>query len=175
MPAMQCCGANTLTGRLAVWLATGLGVGFASPAPGTVGGLWGIPLTSALARLPNPYWQLAAIALLLIAAVGVCTVAAQALGDAADPQPIVLDEIVVLPIVYLGAGPLTWRLLLAGYLLFRVCDVCKPGLVRTAERLPRGWGIVADDTLAAALAWAFLQIVLRVDAATGLHWLTLAA
>jgi len=172
---MQCCGANSLAGRLAVWLASGLGVGFAFPAPGTIGGLWGIPLAVALARLPDDYWQLGAIAILLAAAVGVCTFAAHAMGEAKDPQPIVLDEIVVLPIVYLHSGSLTWRLLLTGYLLFRLCDVWKPGLVRTAERLPRGWGIVADDALAAVLAWALLQVAMRIDAATGLQWIATAA
>jgi phosphatidylglycerophosphatase A len=163
--------ANSLAGRLAVWLATGLGVGFAFPAPGTIGGLWGLPLAAAVQRLPNLGVQLAAIAGLLAAAAGVCTVAARALGEASDPQPVVLDEIVALPIVFLSGPPLTWPLLVAGYLLFRVCDIWKPGLVRTAENLPRGWGIVADDVLAAALAWAFLRCGLWLDAATGLHWL----
>jgi phosphatidylglycerophosphatase A len=167
-------GANSLAGRLAVWLATGLGVGFATPAPGTIGGLWGIPLTAAIAQLPNAWAQLVAIAVLLVAAAGVCTLAAEELGGAGDPQPIVLDEIVVLPLVFVGAPPLTWRVLLAGFLLFRLCDVTKPGLVREAERLPRGWGIVADDALAAALAWALLQGAVWFDRVAGLHWLVAA-
>lgn len=171
---MQHLGANSLGGRLAVWLATGLGIGFCFPAPGTIGGLWGVPLAVAVDRLPQLWMQLVVIAALLAAAVVVCTVAAEAMGASTDPQPIVLDEIVVLPIVFLGAPPLTWRVLLAGYLLFRVCDVSKPGLVRTAERLPRGWGIVADDALAATLAWALLQCLVRLDAATGFRWLAAA-
>ena len=68
-----------------------------------------------------------------------------------------LDEIVVLPIVFLGGPPLTWHVLLAGFLLFRLFDIWKPGLVREAEKLPGGWGIVADDVVAAALAWAALR------------------
>jgi phosphatidylglycerophosphatase A len=172
---MQCCGANSLGGRLAVWLASGLGVGFSFPAPGTIGGLWGVPLALAIHQLPNPYWQWGAIALLLVAAVGVCSVAASELGAAKDPQAIVLDEIVVLPIVFLTTASLTWSVLLAGYLLFRLFDIGKPGLVGLAERLPRGWGIVADDAVAATLAMAVLYLLLRVDTSTGLHWLTMAA
>lgn len=172
---MQGVGANSLVGRLAVWLASGLGVGFAFPAPGTIGGLWGIPLALAIHRLPSPYWQWGAIALLLVAAVGVCSVAASELGDEKDPSAIVLDEIVVLPIVFLTTASLTWPVIVAGYLLFRLFDIWKPGVVGLAERLPRGWGIVADDAVAAMLALAVLHLMLHFDAAWGTHWLTAAA
>jgi phosphatidylglycerophosphatase A len=172
---MQCCGANSLMGRLAVWLASGLGVGFSFPAPGTIGGLWGIPLALAIHRLPHPYWQWGAIALLLIAAVGVCSVAASELGGEKDPSAIVLDEIVVLPIVFLTTASLTWSVLVVGYLLFRLFDIWKPGAVGLAERLPRGWGIVADDAVAATLALAVLHLMLHFDAAWEMHWLTTAA
>ena len=42
---------NGLIDRIAVWLATGLGVGLVSPAPGTAGGLWGLPLALAMGGL----------------------------------------------------------------------------------------------------------------------------
>ncbi len=161
---------TSLSGRLAVWVATGLGVGLVTPAPGTVGGLWGIPLAAAIAKLPGEIGQTAAIGVLIIAAVAICGAAARTLGAAADPQPVVLDEIVVLPIVFLGAGPMTWQLLLAGFLLFRLFDIWKPGLAREAEKLPGGWGIVADDLVAAALAWAALRGVLWLNTAAGLEW-----
>jgi phosphatidylglycerophosphatase A len=162
---------ESLWGRLAVWLATGVGVGFVAPAPGTIGGLWGLGLAAAIDKAPNIEVQLAIVALLLLAAVPICHVAALALGAASDPQAIVLDEIVVLPIVFLGGAPLNWRLLIAGFLLFRLFDIWKPGLVRTAEKLPGGWGIVADDAVAAALAWASLRALVWLSAATNLHWL----
>jgi phosphatidylglycerophosphatase A len=163
---------SSLGGRLAVWIATGVGVGLVSPAPGTVGGLWGLALTWAIFHVPDPAGQAAAIAALIIAAAGVCGAAARALGAESDPQPVVLDEIVVTPIVYLGGGPLNWRLLAAGYLLFRLFDVWKPGAAREAEKLPGGWGIVADDLVAAALAWAFLRGALWIDRTIDLNWLT---
>lgn len=163
--------AESLWGRLAVWLATGVGVGFVAPAPGTIGGLWGLPLAVAIDKAPNIEVQLALVGVLLLAAVGICHIAAQALGAATDPQVIVLDEIVVLPIVFLGGPPLTWRILIAGFLLFRLFDIWKPGLAREAEKLPGGWGIVADDTVAAVLAWASLRGLVWLDAAMNLHWL----
>jgi phosphatidylglycerophosphatase A len=47
--------------------------------------------------------------------------------------------------------------LAASFVLFRVLDVTKPWPIRTLERLPGGWGIVADD-LAAALAAGALAL-----------------
>jgi phosphatidylglycerophosphatase A len=43
------------------------------------------------------------------------------------------------------------------FVLFRVLDVVKPWPIRRLERLPGGWGIVADD-LAAALAAGLLAL-----------------
>jgi phosphatidylglycerophosphatase A len=111
--------------------------------------------------------------MLLLAAVFVCDVAARAMGSSGDPGAIVLDEIVALPIVYLTAPEMNWAILLTGYVLFRICDIWKPGLVRVAERLPGGFGIVADDVVAAVLAALLLQILLWVDQGGGYGWLAL--
>lgn len=162
---------NSLAGRLAVWLATGLGVGFVTPAPGTVGGLWGLALVPAIEKIPPLWLQTAVVAVLLLLAVAISEIAARALGAATDPQPIVLDEIVVLPIVFLAGPRLTWQMLIVGFLLFRLFDIWKPGLAREAEKLPGGWGIVADDAVAAALAWAALHGLLWLDCHAGVCWL----
>ena len=145
MPTMA---ARDLVSRGAMWLATGLGVGLVTPAPGTIGGLWGLPFAWALGHL-GPAGQQTAIVLSVFAAVAICSIGARALGGGKDPQAIVLDEIVALPIVYLGVwqrSPAVW---VAGFLLFRLFDISKPFPARQAERLPAGWGIVADDCVGA--------------------------
>jgi len=166
---------NSLGARLAVWLATGLGMGLVTPAPGTVGGLWGLLLVAAITALPQLADQAMVVAVLVLAAAPVCGTAARALGSRGDPGAVVLDEIVVLPIVFLGVPGITWQVLLAGYLLFRLFDVWKPGLVRELEKLPDGWGIVADDAGAAVLAWAALRGLLWLDGAVGHDWLAASA
>lgn len=163
---------GSLHGRLCVWLATGFGLGFVTPAPGTFAGAWGLGLAAAVAQLPTMGGQIGVIVALALAAVAVCDVAARAMGSSGDPGAIVLDEIVALPIVFVGAPPLNWTLLLVGYLLFRICDITKPGLARSAERLPGGWGVVADDCVAALLAAMLLQVALWIDRAAGYEWLT---
>lgn len=166
---------NSLGSRLAVWLATGLGVGLVAPAPGTVGGLWGLLLVGAIDAVPQLVDQAMVVAVLVVAAVPLCRIAARALGASGDPGAVVLDEIVVLPIVFLGVPRVTWPVLAAGFLLFRLFDIWKPGLVRELEKLPGGWGIVADDAGAAALAWAALRGILWLDAVMQLGWLVRGA
>lgn len=157
----------SLSKRVAVWIATGLGVGCATPAPGTVGGLWGIPLAWAVAQLPAGLWQIAAILTILAVTVGICNHAARLLGGK-DPQEIVLDEIAALPIVFFATGIGDWRVLLAGWLLFRLFDITKPPPARQVESLPAGWGIMADDVVAALYACAVLWGLVWLDKA--LNW-----
>lgn len=166
---------DSLAGRLAVWIATGLGVGLVAPAPGTVGGLWGLALAAPIAQLSPIGLQLAVIAALVVIGVAICTAAARALGSSGDPGSIVLDEIIALPIVFLGFGAVGWPLLIAGFLMFRLFDIWKPGLARSAERLPAGWGIMADDCVAALQACLALHAAAWLDRATGLNWLGMSA
>jgi len=147
--------------KLSVWLATGVGVGLVSPAPGTVGGLWGLPLAWAVGQLPSSEARVIAIVLLGLVGVAICSRAAAALGGGKDPQVIVWDEIAALPIVYLGVGEMTLSTWLIGWVLFRVFDITKPPPARQVEQFPGGWGIMADDFVAAGFACAALHGVLR--------------
>ena len=36
-----------------------------------------------------------------------------------------------------------------GLILFRIFDILKPSVIRTAQKLPRGLGVMVDDLLAA--------------------------
>jgi len=143
---------------IAVWLGTGLGVGRVPWAPGTFGTLWGIPLTWAILRLPQLGWQLAVITALCLIGVPICGFAAEHLG-LKDPGCIVWDELVALPIVFLGLRPEALRhptVVIVGFLLFRFFDISKLPPGRQLERLPGGWGIMADDIAAAVYALLIL-------------------
>ena len=165
----------SLGDRLNVWIASGLGVGLVVPAPGTVGGLWGLALVPAVTAFDSWPAQLGLALALAVIAAPVCGSAARALGGDVDPGVIVLDEVVALPMALVGVSPLNWRTIAAGYLLFRICDIWKPGLAREAEKLPGGLGIVADDFLAAVLACFALHGLILLDNWSGVAWLTPAA
>ncbi len=154
-------------GRWAIWVATGLGVGLVAPAPGTVGGLWGLPLAWAILQIPLLGWQLGAMVVLGLLGVFLCTRAMWALGGKKDPQAIVLDEIVSVPIVYIGLSQVEPWVWVAGYLLLRIFDISKPYPCKRLERLPAGWGIVADDWMAAIYAALALRSLLWLMATGG--------
>jgi phosphatidylglycerophosphatase A len=144
---------------LARALATVGGLGDRLPAPGTtVGSLAGAILYWGATRLlPQPGWAapLGGLVVLLPLAVWACGEEAQRRGQI-DPGPVVLDEVAGQWVALVAVSLLHprvpgWPELAAAFVLFRVFDVVKPWPIRALERLPCGWGIVADD-LAAGLA-----------------------
>jgi len=155
---------NNFGDRASVWLATGGGVGLVSPAPGTVGGLWGLPLAWAISLLGPTSAQCFGIVIVGLVGVALCSRAVRALGGKKDPGAIVMDEIAALPIVYLGVGEKNLVVWLAGWVLFRLFDITKPFPARELEQLPAGWGIMADDWMAAVYACLSLNVLI---------WLTL--
>jgi phosphatidylglycerophosphatase A len=145
-----------------------LGIGRLTPAPGTVGTLWGLPIAWAILQLPHPALQAAVIALLCLLGIPICDVAAKQFG-LKDPGMIVWDEFVTLPIVYLGCSPTVFReplFLVAGFCFHRLFDISKLPPGRQLERLPGGLGIVADDIAAGLYGLAALTVLRTVVA----HW-----
>ncbi|HYW91281.1 MAG TPA: phosphatidylglycerophosphatase A [Gammaproteobacteria bacterium] len=144
-----------------LFLATGFGAGLAPVAPGTAGSLVGLALYFPLAQLPAWGYALA-VALASVAGIPVCAAAGARLG-AHDHPGVVWDEIAgmllaMLPAVTLAGG---WRAPVAGFLLFRLFDIAKPGPIGRLDRaLTGGAGVMVDDLLAggcaAAVLWALL-------------------
>jgi len=133
---------------LAVWVATGFGLGRLPIAPAS----WA-SLAVALCLVPilphtHP-WVLGAVILALLPlGVWAAGEAERSLGH--DAPPIVIDEIAGMLIavwgVSLGARPIV--MLGLAFFLFRGFDVWKPFPIRQSQRLPGGWGIMVDDVLA---------------------------
>lgn len=156
----------------AVWLATGLGVGLVAPAPGTIGAaIWGLPLAWAIGLLPGFGWQVLAVVAANAVGVPLCTAAGRALGGEKDHQAIVWDEIATVPVVFLLAPMTSWTVALAGFVLIRIWDISKAPPARRLERLPDGWGVMADDWLAGGYAamclWALAWVAHGVALSTG--------
>jgi phosphatidylglycerophosphatase A len=164
--------------RVALALATALGLGYAPVAPGTFGSLAGVLLgwgAMVLARARfdtapaggvwdnSARWWSQFASFESAFAVGVSLLGVWAAQKTAlylhmkDPQIIVIDEVAGQLITYLGlATPRTfgvnWKYLLLGFILFRVFDIWKPFPARQAESLPGGLGIMADDWIAGIYA-----------------------
>ena len=97
--------------------------------------------------------------MLVLGAVFVSGRAEKAFGRK-DPPAIVLDELVSIPAT-LFLVPFAWHWWAIGFALNRGLDVLKPPPIRQLQRLPGGWGLVADDLAAAVVANAILQLATR--------------
>jgi phosphatidylglycerophosphatase A len=139
---------------LSLSVATGFGVGFLPVAPGTWGTILGFLLFLPMQKVPLLY-ALFAWTILFGTGVYASHVSIGFFGEK-DPSRIVIDEIAAIFLVlFLLPASILWQL--SGFLLFRLFDITKPPLVREAESLPGGWGIMADDLMAAIYTILILQ------------------
>ena len=152
--------------RVALWLAQGFGVGRAPVAPGTFGSLIGLVWLAALLALPTGWFYLGGVVFGAALSVKLSGLAEKILQQR-DPNSVVIDEIIAVPVCFAswigilfwqqGAWPAaeaffnrqTWPLTLGVFLAFRFFDILKPWPVRQSQALPGGWGVTADDLLAA--------------------------
>lgn len=138
------------------FLATGFGLGRLPLAPGTWGTLGGI-LLGWLLQPPLP----SAVYLILVLGLGVLVVpvvtAVEKRMERKDPPCIVIDELLAFPLAMflVPFHPLT---VLAAFVLFRIADIAKPWPCRRLQDLPGGWGVMADDYVAAAYCCAALHL-----------------
>ncbi len=140
---------TNLGDRLVLFLATGCGLGWIPFAPGTFGSLLGLALVYGLQWLPV-WGYIGGEAAIIAVGIWLCTRAGQLLGQT-DPPSVVWDEIAAFPIVFAGI-PLTPLTAILGFAWFRLFDISKPFPVNRLERLPAGWGVMADDLMAGVYA-----------------------
>jgi len=103
----------------------------------------------------RPYLELMIIVALAVAGIAFTRPCEEDLR-CVDPGPIVIDEVMgmlmTLFLIPVGSGGI-----LLGFLLFRVLDVMKPFPARQFERLHGGFGVMADDAMAAIYANLLLR------------------
>jgi phosphatidylglycerophosphatase A len=141
--------------RLAVFVCSFGYIGFFPVAPGTIGSAAGVAVYAAARYAAVPYIDLAII-LACFAAGVVFTPPCEEDLRCIDPGPIVIDEVMGM-LITLFMIPVGWGGILLGFLLFRVLDVLKPYPARQLERLHGGFGVMADDAMAAVYANLLLR------------------
>ena len=138
---------------------TALGLGLFPIAPATLASLaativyWLLPI----------YSDSPAFLALTAASLAIGPWACQTLTTPTDPDPkrAVWDEVAGMWLTCLLL-PKTLPWLAAAFLLFRALDILKPWPIRRLERLPGGWGIMADDAAAGLIAAAALNAIHRL-------------
>ena len=150
--------------RLAVWIATGLGIGYLPVAPATWASLAVVLLLVPFGSHDQSLGIAVLIAVLFPIGVWASGEAEKTLGH--DAGPIVIDEVLGMLTALWGVGLGSRPLLALGlaFLLFRLFDIWKPFPIRESQRLRGGWGVVIDDLLAGVAT----NLVLRI----GLGWVS---
>ncbi|MFT6605557.1 MAG: phosphatidylglycerophosphatase A [Halocynthiibacter sp.] len=147
--------------RFARMIATVFYVGTLRPAPGTWGSAAALPLMWLLHQLGG--FPLVVLATLAVFALGWWATIEATRGEADhDPSEIVIDEVAgqwlaLWPVSYgamfMGADVLAlWPGWIAGFVLFRLYDITKPGPVGWADRKHTPLGVMLDDMVAGLLA-----------------------
>ena len=145
-------------------LAFGLGYGLSPVAPGTVGTLLAFPLSAGLFRWAGDLWYLPGVALGFLVGVWACERTARDLG-VSDYGGVVWDEVVAFTLVlyFIPDQPLRQAL---AFLLFRFFDIVKPPPAGHIDRhWHNGFGVMADDLVAAFYTLVALAVLERVLAA----------
>ena len=138
------------------------GVGYLPLIPGTFGSMVGVVIFLLLLVWPL---QLAFIAVIVVLGVWAASRTERLLG-LKDPGKVVVDEVAgqmisLMPLAFLAPdGPwLVW--VIVSFNLFRLFDIFKPYPARSFERLPGGFGIMADDVMAGIYGAISTAIVMK--------------
>ncbi len=137
-------------------IATFFGVGLIPFAPGTWGALCG-----ALVALFLRDAALSTKLVVLTALVFFGTISSSEVSSRLkekDPSCVVIDEVAGMFLASIILKEVS--LFVLAFFLFRVFDILKPWPVKSAERLPGGLGIMADDLVAGTEA-LLLTLVLK--------------
>jgi len=149
-------------------LASCFGLGRLPIAPGTWGSLPPTIIFALICYL-GVSAVLTGVVMAVLAAVG-CVVCVKcgpviiAATGKKDPGEIVADEFAGQSLTFLVGGLLLagriWLVAVLGFFLFRLFDIIKPPPARRLEKLPAGWGVLADDLLAGLYAGVVLLLCL---------------
>lgn len=159
---------SNIFAKLTVLVASGFGLGLSPFASGTCGAILGIPLGLAVSTIANVWIQIAVCAALVLIAIPICDGAEKYYGEKDDGR-IVADEYMLLPICFIGQGPI-WKMIVDGgnaridamalivfiFVISRIIDILKPTPARQIQAVKGGLGVVLDDLFASIYSWIFV-------------------
>jgi phosphatidylglycerophosphatase A len=156
-------------------LASCFGLGLLPVAPGTWGSLPPAIIFALMCHFGASALLISFVmAALTLGGCAICIKFAPAVITATgktDPREVVADEIAGQALTFLAIAFLTigavstrqiWVITALGFVLFRLFDIAKPWPIRKLEKLPKGWGVLADDLMASVYAAVVLAFCVRL-------------
>ena len=153
----------TATDRLKWLVATCGGFGYSPIFPGTAGALWGIAIFVPIAVFTAEPLQtvLIAVALFVVSVVTIQLAPwAETFFDEKDSGKFVTDEVAgfLLTVLLFRSSSVLLTVLWA-FPITRIIDIIKIPPAKRLEKLPAGWGVLADDLLGSVYAAALLYML----------------
>ncbi len=144
--------------KISIYISTLFGIGYFPKAPGTAGTLFAAMVYFILPEkwLGNIYLIFSILFLSLISVLFISK-AEKKLGH--DNGKIVIDEFFGYFVAMMFL-PKSLLILSLAFILFRIFDIFKPEPVNVLQKLPKGWGVMADDIMAGIYTNICLQILL---------------
>jgi len=140
-------------------IASFFGIGFIKKGGGTAAAIMFCIIWFFLpASYVNSYWQV--LITFLITLIGVWSSAKVDAIWGKDNSKVVIDEVAGMAIALLFV-PQNITYLLIALLLFRFFDIIKPLGIKQLEKLPHGWGVMADDVAAGLYALIVLRLMMH--------------
>ena len=141
------------------WVYTVFGLGYFPYGPGTITSL---ATVVAWAFFPGASFMANLFLIAAVFAIGLFA-SHKAVADLSDPDPscVVIDEVAG-QLVALSLLPRSASGMVLSFLLFRFFDIRKPWFIADLERLPGGFGIMADDVVAGLFAGLIGQMIFFV-------------
>ena len=140
----------------AEWIGTVFYIGKLPLAPGTWASILAVLFWYFLFQYVN-HFVLPAISIFLFLIGGIASDTIVKDSKEHDPSRIVIDEWVG-QWVALSMMPVNIRTVIVAFVAFRIFDIIKHGPVRKMEKIPGGWGIMADDVMAGIMAYFVVLI-----------------
>lgn len=143
--------------KLHTTIATVFGIGYIKKGGGTVAAIAFCLIWFLLpAGYAESYWQV--IITCMIIAIGTWSSSKVDVLWGKDSSRVVIDEVAGMAIALLFT-PHSIIFVTVALILFRWFDILKPLGIRKLEKLPKGWGVMADDVLAGIYSLIVIRII----------------
>lgn len=140
-------------------------IGYLPLIPGTFGSLAGVGLFYLVGQSNSFVYFLSLVVVILLGLS--LSGGAEKLFNKKDPSRVVIDEVAGM-LIALAFMPLDLRIIVLGFILFRIFDTIKPYPADKIQNLHGAVGIMADDIIAGIYTNIVLQVVLNLARARGM-------
>jgi phosphatidylglycerophosphatase A len=128
------------------FMASCFGIGYLGKGGGTIAAAFALILWWGMSAFSGYGLRWQTLLVLGVTAIGVWSSYKVEPQWGKDNKKVVIDEVAGMFVSVIGLN-FDIRIMATAFVLFRFFDIVKPLFIKRMERLPGGWGVMADDVL----------------------------